>query len=271
MQKRDTEHRSYIVVINNYTEEDVKKFKTTKSRYKVFGYEIGKKSKIPHMQGYIYFSSAKLFSSMKRRFPTAHIEPAEGDAQSNRVYSTKDGHFWEKGNIPKQGRRTDLDSIVELVQNNATNYEIAKKRPKTYMMYSKHINVLRDVLNNNPRTPDFYKVIDGGVVWTYEYVQTALGEDDVVYIDSLNDLSEYNRTSFKTILYSGEVTSKFLMYERGYIPITYKYGYETRRVNCISFVCMASAHLYQKLSFIDIEEKHEERSAQTGTSEEDQT
>jgi len=41
----------------------------------------------------------------------AHCEPAKGTCQQNKTYTQKEGDFFESGQMPQQGHRTDLDDI----------------------------------------------------------------------------------------------------------------------------------------------------------------
>lgn len=109
--------RSWIFVINNYSSEDIAKVESfaAKCVYLVYGLEVGA-SGTPHIQGYLYFKSASWFSRVKKAFPTAHLEPAKGSPEQNRVYCSKDGNFQSFGELPVMGARNDIESFVQTVR-----------------------------------------------------------------------------------------------------------------------------------------------------------
>ena len=87
-------------------------------RYLVYQLERGDGG-TPHLQGYVYYDTAKSLRSVKERFPRAHLEKARGSPADNRRYCTKsdtrvDGP-WEFGQLPKQGKRSDFDSLMKVV------------------------------------------------------------------------------------------------------------------------------------------------------------
>lgn len=104
--------RSYCFTINNYDAADEAAVKSLAScsRYLVCGRERGE-SGTPHLQGYVYFDSARSFNAVKKSLSKAHIEVARGTAESNRAYCTKQEDFDEYGVIPSQGQRTDIDVV----------------------------------------------------------------------------------------------------------------------------------------------------------------
>lgn len=268
-----TKHIAYTLTINNYTEAEYKKFLHTKCNYSIVGKEQGKEG-TPHLQCYIHFSSEISFKSIKKHFPRAHIEVARGSAKQNREYCMKEGNFKEKGTLPRQGKRTDLDELCEMVQNNCSDAEISERFPKAFMMFNKHINALRFARHTKKTLPNFFKVMNRGVQNTFNYVKSL--EDDVVYVEELKELASYNRHTFRTILFNGELHSSTgisteEMYTEGYIPLTYKIGYEYRHVICQNFVIMYTPLRYEKSILIDIgdgaenEEERTKKEHQTDT------
>ena len=109
--------RDYCFTVNNYTPEDETRIQAVECKYLVYGREIAPGTGTPHLQGYIYFSTQRHLTALKKKVhPTAHFEPAKGSAQQNRAYCTKDGNFFEKGEIPQaQGSRTDFVVMREAV------------------------------------------------------------------------------------------------------------------------------------------------------------
>lgn len=106
---------SYCLTINNYTLEQYESLKNEKHDYIIIGKEVGE-SGTPHLQAYIYMKSMIGFNGLKKRNPTAHIEKCKGTPLQNKTYCSKDGDFWEDGNLPIQGKRTDLEVAKTVLQ-----------------------------------------------------------------------------------------------------------------------------------------------------------
>lgn len=93
-------HRAYVFTLNNYTEEDEEYLQQTLvCRYLVYGREKAPETGTPHLQGYVYFKSARPFNAV-RKLRKWHIQPAKGDALQNGEYTKKDDDWFEKGDRP---------------------------------------------------------------------------------------------------------------------------------------------------------------------------
>lgn len=120
-----SKHRSWTITINNYDENDITALKNLKYKYIVFGFEVGEKG-TPHIQGYVNLASPSTLSALKKKLVKAHLEVAKGNAADNRKYCTKDGNFYEDGDVPKQGKRTDIDIVRDMVKDNKSMKEICE-------------------------------------------------------------------------------------------------------------------------------------------------
>lgn len=136
--------RSWIIVINNYTEDEYNKLVEyiQGSEYGIVGKETGE-SGTDHLQAYTRFKNAKSFSSVKKSFPRAHVEVAKGSDADNKQYCSKDGDFVEHGVVSMPGRRTDLEAVRESIRNGSSLLEIADKdfgtfchNYRAFMVYS---------------------------------------------------------------------------------------------------------------------------------------
>ena len=99
-------------------------------------------AKTLHTHLFIQLKNPVYFSSVKKSFPTAHIEEAQGTAEENRAYIRKEGKwedsekectnlketFEEYGTVPQtgQGRRSDLANLYQMIKDGYTNVEILK-------------------------------------------------------------------------------------------------------------------------------------------------
>lgn len=102
--------RGWSFTINNDTDEDLDNVMDLNSDYLIFGFEKGKDG-TKHIQGYVYFENARSFDSVKKMIPRAHLEISRGSPQQNYEYCIKEGDFYEFGDRPIQGERTDINEI----------------------------------------------------------------------------------------------------------------------------------------------------------------
>ena len=119
--------RGWCFTINNYADETIVALKAIECQYLVFGRETAPSTGTQHLQGFVYFDSPKRFSALKKLLPEgAHIEKAKGNCIQNREYCTKDGAFEEQGTLPSQGKRTDIQTIKDMVREGNRICEIAE-------------------------------------------------------------------------------------------------------------------------------------------------
>ena len=92
--------RGWCYTLNNYTVEEHEKLQSLACKYHVIGEEEGE-SGTPHLQGFIYFASAKTFLAAKKVIgERAHIEEMKGTPAQAAEYCKKEGRFWEQGGCP---------------------------------------------------------------------------------------------------------------------------------------------------------------------------
>lgn len=100
-----SKYRAWVFTLNNYNYKDIEHIQTTiksLSRYVVYGKETAPESGTPHLQGYVYFHNQRQRKAVSRLLPRARLEPANGSAVQNRKYCTKDGDYWEHGDLPME-------------------------------------------------------------------------------------------------------------------------------------------------------------------------
>lgn len=127
--------KSWCFTINNYTDEDIEIIKKIDCVYIIAGLEIGEQG-TKHIQGYISLKKKCRLSAMKKIHNKAHWEAAKGNSKQNKEYCSKEGNILiEKGTMPKAGKRTDVDTVKEIIKNGgtmknitdiATNYQCIK-------------------------------------------------------------------------------------------------------------------------------------------------
>lgn len=74
-------------------------------KYMIFGKEVAPTTGTPHLQGYIVFNVVKSLKSVAKLLPRSHLVIAEGDAEQNFAYCSKDGDFVEVGVRPMSKKR----------------------------------------------------------------------------------------------------------------------------------------------------------------------
>lgn len=143
--------KRWCFTINNWTDQDLVTMKAVPSQYIVIGKEVGE-SGTPHLQGYITFKQNKRLTALKKLHSTAHWEIAKGTSQQAADYCKKDGDFEEIGDLPSQGKRTDLSAACAMVKEGKSMTEIADAHPETFAKFSRGLRELKLVLDK-PYTP----------------------------------------------------------------------------------------------------------------------
>lgn len=87
--------------------------------YIIMGREFTKENKKLHLQCYVYFSKDKTFKTVKRWFGKCHIKLSKGTPLQNQVYCSKDGNFFQIGELPEaqsvkgnQKQKLDYDEAI---------------------------------------------------------------------------------------------------------------------------------------------------------------
>lgn len=122
--------RHYCFTINNPTEEDNKQLNEIECKYLVWGEEVGENN-TPHYQGYIEMTKSIRAAGLSKLLTRAHIEKRLGTREQARDYCMKDGKSHERGNWGiKQGYRSDLHKIMEMVKDHTPMIEIMEEMPE---------------------------------------------------------------------------------------------------------------------------------------------
>lgn len=134
-----TRSKRWCFTLNNYTEEEESQVRCLVSegscRYIIVGREVGE-SGTPHLQGYLETNGKMSLSSMKKILSRCHWTKANGSAQSNRTYCTKeDRDAFEDGSPMAQGKRSDLEEIQEKLDSGVTTTEIAETHFSKWVVY----------------------------------------------------------------------------------------------------------------------------------------
>lgn len=151
--------------------------------YAVIGKEVGDGG-TPHLQCYVFLKIKKTIRAFQTVLKKAGIKCAvfiaNGSAEQNRVYCSKDADFKEFGIAPKQGKRSDISGLYDLVAAGKTSLEIAEENPNGWMRYNKSIDKLRILFdaekNKNAMKIDFENCVLRA--WQQEVVTLLFLQDD---------------------------------------------------------------------------------------------
>lgn len=135
--------RSWCFTVNNPSEAEIlvpQSWDPSDYKYLVYQLEKGEEE-TPHLQGYISFNNAKRFSEFRKFFTgeRAHIAVAKGTAKQNKKYCTKEsGRIqgpWEFGELPHQGKRSDLLACKDLLDSGASLKELSEDYFSQFVRY----------------------------------------------------------------------------------------------------------------------------------------
>lgn len=107
-----------------------------------------------HLQGFISFNRHIRIRQLQRIFHNhkLHAVPALGSPYENREYCTKGesrlpntqpvviGKKWSR---KRQGKRSDLEILVDMIRQGMTDFDIMSADPKGYLRYNTHIRKCR--------------------------------------------------------------------------------------------------------------------------------
>ena len=149
--------------------------------------EVGGKTQTHHTHIFIYSSSAVRFSTIKRRFESAHIELAKGTSEQNRDYVFKEGKWednkeksntklpdtqeeWGEMPIERQGARNDLADLYDSIKSGLSTYEILEEYPD-YLTKTDYIEKTRQIIINEEFKNKFREL-----TVTYIFGETGTGK-----------------------------------------------------------------------------------------------
>jgi len=133
------------VCFTAWCEIDDIKWDDTRMSYLIIGKEICPKTKQCHLQGYLEMKGQVDFKVLKKLLgDTTHLEKRKKSAVAASEYCKKDGDYQEWGTLSKQGKRKDLDDVIDDIQSGISIKTIARGHPCEYIKYHKGIEKLRN-------------------------------------------------------------------------------------------------------------------------------
>lgn len=142
-----SQQKNWCFTLNNYTLEDIQKFKDFIQDECVFGIfqrEVGECG-TPHLQGYLQLITKKRISYLKSNaHGTAHFEGAKGSSAQNIAYCSKEGGSdkFELGTPVCERQRTDLSVVVAAVVEKRPLNEVASEFPEQWVKFYRGLESL---------------------------------------------------------------------------------------------------------------------------------
>lgn len=194
----DKQSKKWLLTINNPQESGWghEKIKMSLATMKPVVYycmsdEIAPSTDTHHTHVYIHCKTPVRFSTVKNKFPTAHIDLARGTAEQNRNYVFKmgekyegtekedsriDGTQEEWGEFPDehQGKKPEMSFLLELIQSGMSDYEIITQFPD-YLFDTDKLARVRLILKQEE-----FKTVWRNLEVTYIYGKTGTGKSRFV-------------------------------------------------------------------------------------------
>lgn len=191
-------HRNWVFTINNYTDEEYKNLENVECKYIVYGKEKGEKEKTEHIQGYVELNLPVNLQKIKKIIcERGHFELRRGTAEQASKYCKKDGDFIEKGEISKQGRRTDIESLVEDIKDGKNLREIIERNPEQFIKYNRGIEKMKNILVTPKKWREIKVIVFIG--------KTGVGKTkEAMQSESVYKLNEPNNRNLWFDNYAGE-------------------------------------------------------------------
>ena len=144
-----------------------------------------------HTHIFIYAKSPIRFTTLKNRFPTAHIEKAFGSARDNRDYIRKEGKwlddakaetsvegsFYEFGTVPSEVEERDpkMYRLLQNVKDGLSTTEIIDEAP-SFAFKSRDIDMLREAY-----LAEKYRVQNRLLIVTYLFGASGTGKTSGIF------------------------------------------------------------------------------------------
>ncbi|GHV40107.1 hypothetical protein FACS189490_04810 [Clostridia bacterium] len=241
--------------------------------------EVGGEEKTYHTHIFIVCSSAVRFTTMKNKFPTAHIEAARGTSEQNKNYIFKEGTKWENdekgetnlrethyeyGLIPneRQGARSDLILIYEKIKDGASNTEIMDANPD-FLLHIDKIERVRQAIKND-EAKDIWRNVEVVYLWgatgcgKTRFVMELYGYSSVYRAVNYNHpFDEYTGQDVLLFdeFYGNLQIREMLNYLDGY-PMTLPARYFNRQANYTKVYIISNSDL--KSQYHNVQREHTE-------------
>lgn len=279
---KDLQSRKWILTINNpddFSHEHIREIININFRSIVYCAMADEQGQTLHTHLYIVFSGGVRFSTIKKHFPTAHIEVAQGSSQQNKDYIAKtgkwendpkcdtriDGTFEEMGEMPieDQGISSEEAAIIERIKDGATNAEILIEFPH-YLRGLRDVEYVRQTLRAEEYR-ERWRTLETTYIWGVtgagktRFVMDGCGYANVYAVN--NYKHAFDGYMGENVMLFDEFNSQFRIqdmnnYLDGY-PLTLPARYSNKqacyeRVYIISNLDLREQYPYERLNQPDV-------------------
>jgi len=145
-----------------------------------------------HWQAYVIFRDARTLTSCKKLLPSAHWEPRLGSHDDAVAYCTKSATRYSdpviSGEPPDQGKRNDLEEVLDAIKQGDSLLDIVEKSPSTYIKYHKGVDRVRALYSHARKEKTEVVVLFGETGcgksrWAHEQYPTAFTKDPTEWWD----------------------------------------------------------------------------------------
>lgn len=243
---KDVKTRRYCFTIHNYTKKDLKRFHSLaesleKHRYICYGLEVAPDTGTEHIQGYIELNTAQRFTFLHNYFGFKkngeilkfHVEIANGNAEENKKYVSKEGKSFEYGEPVKQGARNDLAEIKEAIKENPKNLNNIIDQYGNNLQQVKFAQTLQPIYlpSRNPKEPPtvlwlfgssgigktrkVYDTFEDVCAGMYKWLGTGYNQNECLLLDDFR----YDLIPFAEVLRITDRYPYMLEFKGGQVPL----------------------------------------------------
>lgn len=166
---RSPRSRAYSWTLNNWTQQEKDHLMNLNMeengiKYLCWGEEIAPTTGTAHLQGYVYFVN-------KRTMSVAHhilgsriaFLQSQGSPEQNRAYCSKtrpqdvqqNAVFVERGELPRKGKRNDLEAIQKELDEGSTLERIARDHFGQWVIYRKSFEAYAEMVNKRVNDSEY--------------------------------------------------------------------------------------------------------------------
>lgn len=149
MSEQKNRSRGFCYTIPNYTDDDIARCMAlfeddTRVSYTIIGFEVCPRTNTPHIQGYIYYPNKLKYTTMKDLLYPYHVEKQKAKFNVNSYcYCMEERDYYEMGERPRQGHRTDLEVIKHDILNGKSQKDIANQYFSQWCQYRRPFEKFR--------------------------------------------------------------------------------------------------------------------------------
>lgn len=154
--------RSWFGTFNNYPDDAPElmsaQFESIGVTRAVIGKEVGANG-TPHLQWMVTFKQGKKHGDVRAFFPGSHIEACRNpDAAFE--YCKKEGDVVCEIDNRRQGNRTDLNKVQDMIERGHDLRSVAMSAPSTFMKYPGGVQKYYELFNSNKTRSESWTIAD---------------------------------------------------------------------------------------------------------------